>query len=98
MYAALIFSGGGPILILTSHKGIEDPALLERLAVKGIGKFIAFPVPIEVAKEKYGIHFDIVCRDLHETDDLRVLDFDGRRAMEKLSFSVLGEPMFHEPS
>jgi hypothetical protein len=98
MYAALIFPGGGAILILTSHKGLEDPALLKRLAVKGINKFIAYPVPIDVAKEKYGIHFDIVCRDLHETDDLRVLDFDGRRAMEKLPFSVLGEPVFHEPS
>jgi len=97
MYSALIFSGGGPILILTSHKGLEDPALLERLAVKGIAKFVAFPVPIEAARERYGIHFDIVCRDLHESDDLRVLDFDGHRAMDKLPFSILGQAVFHEP-
>ena len=96
MQAAMIFPGSGPIVILTSHEGLEDPALLGRLARKGITKFIAFPVPLEVARAKYGVHFDIVCQDLHETDDLRVLDFDGRRAMELLPFDVLGEPIYHE--
>ena len=95
MNAAMIFSGSGPVVILTSHEGLEDDALLERLARKGIRKFIAFPVPIEILKQKYGTHFDIVCQDLHETDDLRVLDFDGRRAMELLPFSELGQPVFH---
>ncbi len=98
MNAALIFSGTGPIVILTSHSGLDDAALLDRLARKGIRKFIAFPVPLEVAKERYGVHFDIVCGDLHETDDLRVLDFDGRRAMELLSFNVLGDPVYHDAS
>jgi len=96
MNAALIFSGGGPLLILTSHEGLEDPVLLERLARKGIRKFVGFPVPIELVREKYGAHFDIVCGDLDETDDLRVVDFDGRRSMELLSFGALGEPVYHE--
>lgn len=98
MNAAMIFPGSGPIVILTSHEGLEDPALLEHLAVKGIKKFIAFSLPLEVVRAKYGVHFDIVCRDLHETDDLRVLDFDGRRAMELFPFDVLGQPIFHEGS
>ena len=97
MHAALVFPGSGPLVILTSHDGLEDPALLKRLATKGINKFIAFPVSIDLLKRKYGVHFDIVCRDLHETDDLRVLDFDGRRAMELLPFEALGAPIFHEP-
>jgi hypothetical protein len=96
MRAALIFSGSGPIVILTSHVSLEDPALLERLARKGIAKFIAFPLPEPVARKKYGVHFDIVCRDLRETDDLRVLDFNGHRAMELLPLSELGEPILHE--
>lgn len=96
MNAGLIFAGSGPIVILTSHDGLTDPALLERLAGKGISKFIAFPVPLDVVRAKYGIHFEIVCQDLHETDDLRVLDFDGRRAMELLPFNVLGKPIYHE--
>ena len=98
MHAAMIFPGSGPLVILTNHEGLEDPVLLDRLAGKGITKFLAFPVPIEVAKSKYGVHFDIVCHSLTETDDLRVLDFDGRRAMELLPFNVLGEPIFHEPA
>lgn len=94
--AGLIFSGSGPIVILTSHQSLEDPGLLERLQRKGITKFIGFSVPIDTLKHKYGTHFDIVCKDLHETDDLRVLDFDGRRAMELLPFRILGTPIFHE--
>lgn len=96
MKAALLFSGVGSMVILTSHKSPEDEALLTRLGRKGVKRFIAFEVPVEVAREKYGVHFDIVSRDLHETDDLRLLDFDGRRAMELLPFDVLGEPVFHE--
>jgi len=96
MNAALIFSGSGPLVILTSHDGLEDPALLDRLERKGIRKFIGFPIPESLAREKYGTHFDIVCRDLHETDDLRVLDFDGGRALELLPFAALGDPVFHE--
>jgi len=96
MNAAMIFSGGGPVVVLTSHESLEDPALLELLGRKGIDKFIAFPIPVEVARARYGVHFDIVCGDLHETDDLRVLDFDGRRAMELLPFGELGEPIFHD--
>jgi len=96
MNAALIFSGSGPIVILTSHEGLMDADLIERLAVKGIQKFIAFPIPIDLLKAKYGVHFDIVCGSLDEEDDLRVLDFDGRRAMDLLPFKALGEPIFRE--
>lgn len=96
MNAALVFGGSGPIIILTSHDGLEDPGLLERLARKGISKFLAFPIPLDVVRDRYGVHFDIVCRNLHETDDLRVLDFDGRRALGLLPFSVLGDPIYHE--
>lgn len=96
MNAALILAGSGPLVILTSHDGLNDTALLERLARKGISKFIAFPIPIDVLRHAYGVHFDIVCGDLHESDDLRVLDFNGGRAMELLPFNELGAPIFHE--
>jgi hypothetical protein len=98
MKAAMLFSGSGPIVILTSHEGLEDPDLLDRLNRQGITKFIAFEVPIEVARSRYGIHFQIVCDSLDETDDLRVLDFNGQRAMELLPFKVLGSPILHEPA
>lgn len=98
MNAASIFSGSGALVILSSHAGIEDPGLLDRLERKGFRKFIGFSVPVDLAREKYGTHFEIVCRDLHETDDLRVLDFDGRRVMELLPFDALAAPVYHEGS
>ena len=96
MNAYMIFSGSGPIVILTSHPSVTHPALLEKLAAKGIEKFIAYQVPVESARQRYGGHFDVVVRDLHETDDLRVLDYSGERAMQRFSFSELGSPILHE--
>ena len=80
MNSFLLMTGSGPLMILTSHDSIEDEKLLDKLLVKGIDKFIAYPVPEQLARERYGGHFNVVANDLHETDDLRVLDYDGERA------------------
>lgn len=96
MKAALVFAGSGPLVILTSHDSLEDPGLLERLGGKGIRKFIAYEIPVELVKQRYGKHFEIVCADLHETDDLRVLDFDGQRAMSLFDLRDLGPPIMHQ--
>jgi hypothetical protein len=42
------------------------------------------------------MHFDIVARSLAETDDLRVLDFDGGRAFQLFSFGEMSGPIAHE--
>lgn len=97
MQSFLLMTGSGPIVILTSYKQIENPALLEVLKLKGIDKFIAYEVPLELAKERYGGHFTAVINDWLETDDLRVLDFNGDRAFRLFSFAELGEVKFHEP-
>ena len=96
MKAYFVFTASGPIVILTSYDSIEDPRLLERIHSKGITKFIAHEVPVEMAKVKYGMHFDVVCKDLHESDDLRVLDYSGERAYKNFSFKELGTPIYHE--
>jgi len=96
MKAYLVFSGSGPIVILTSHPSVTHPVLLEKLAAKGLDKFIAYEVPVEMARQRYGGHFDVVVRDLHETDDLRVLDYNGQRAFVTFGFGELGEPIMHE--
>jgi hypothetical protein len=54
-------------------------------------------VPFDLAKQRYGGHFNIVANDLHETDDLRVLDYNGDRAFNTFNFSELGEAHIHEP-
>ena len=82
MNTVMLFTGSGCLVILTSHASITDPALLEKLAVKGIEKFIAFEIPVQLAQERYGGHFFVVARTLHEIDDLRILDYNGDRAFK----------------
>jgi uncharacterized Zn finger protein len=70
--------------------------LLEELKHKGIGKFVAFEVPLSLARERYGGHFQAVESNLHETDDLRVLDFNGQRVFQLFRFDELGAPILQE--
>lgn len=96
MKSFLLLSGSVTLVIITSHDSIESSPLLEKLRVKGIEKFIAFEVPFELAKKRYGEHFKVVSNDLYETDDLRVLDYDGHRIFRLFSFAELGKAFFHE--
>ena len=96
MNVFMLFANSGPLVILTSHASIEDPALLEKLFAKGIDKFLAYSIPVALAKARYGLHFDIVARSLSETDDLRVLDFDGTRAFRLFSFKEMSGPFVYE--
>ena len=97
MKAGIFVSGSRPILILTSYESLMDPRLLDKLSTKGIKKFIAFEVPLESAKAKYGHHFSAIMGDLHQQDDLRVLDYDGHHVFGHFRLTELGTPMFHEP-
>lgn len=89
MKAGLLLSGTGALLYLTSHEKFITDALVAKFRSKGITKFIAYEIPVEEAKEKYAGHFEIVVQDLKETDDLRILDYDGTRAFKM--FSLLDE-------
>ena len=92
----LLLTGGGPMVILTSSESATAPALLKELRSKGINKFIAYDIPIELAKERYGTHFASVASDVHETDQLRILDFSGHRAFSLFHFDELGPPTRYE--
>jgi hypothetical protein len=96
MKAAVLFTGTGPILILTSFESLSDPRLVDKLAIKGIRKFIACEVAEETVRERYGNHYQVVMSDLHQEDDLRVLDYDGHHVFYSFSFREMGEPLFHE--
>ncbi|NNG12727.1 MAG: hypothetical protein HKM88_05685 [Halobacteria archaeon] len=97
MKVFMLYTGSGPMVIQTSHENIEDLALLEKLGAKGVEKFIAFQIPYELAEQRYGGHFAVVKNDLGETDDLRVLDYNGERAFKLFRFDELGEEIRHEP-
>jgi hypothetical protein len=92
----VIFTASGPLAILTSHHSVTDPDLLAKLKAKGITKFLAYELPLDLARERYGTQFQVVLRDIKETDDLRVLDFNGDRIFRLFRFAELGQPMFHE--
>lgn len=96
MRAGIIFTGTGPILILTSYESFEDRNFVEKLVAKGIRKFIAYEIPLDLAKAKYGQHFDVVMNDVKETDDLRVLDFDGHRVFYSFSLHELGNSYVYD--
>ena len=96
MKAGIIFTGTGPILILTTYDAFDHPRFVEKLNTKGIKKFIAFDVPEDMVKERYGNHFNVIMGDLHQTDDLRVLDYDGHHVFYNFSLFDLGEPIYFE--
>jgi hypothetical protein len=84
------------MVILTSHDSVQAPPLLEMLAAKGIEKFIAYELPLDLVKERYGGHFSLVAHDLKEPDALRVLDFNGTRAFRLFSLSEMSNQVMHE--
>ncbi len=96
MKAGIFFTGTGPILILTSYESLDDPKLVEKLALKGIKKYIAYEIQEDLVKQKYGKHFHVILSDLKQTDDLRVLDYDGHHVFYSFSIDEIGEPIYHE--
>ena len=98
MKSGIFFTGTGPIFILTTYDSLNNDHLAEKLAAKGIKKFIAFEVPEEKAKKIYGQHFNVIMGDLHQSDDLRVLDYDGHRIFLNFPLKELGDPIYHECS
>ncbi|MCK4559290.1 MAG: hypothetical protein KAV45_05860 [Calditrichia bacterium] len=96
MKAGIFFTGSGPILILTSYDSLSETNLVEKFRAKGIKKFIAYEVPVELVKQKYGTHYDVVMNDLRQGDDLRVMDYDGHHVFYSFSLKKLGEPIYFE--
>lgn len=93
MRSYIVFSGTGPILILTTYPALTDPRLIKKLHHKGILKFIAYEVPIDVVQSIYGVPFEVIAADLEQAEDVRVLDFNGHHIFSSFSFSDLGDPI-----
>ena len=90
MEAAVIFTGSGPILILTTLETLDDPGLILRLAAKGIGKFIASEVPVDEIRRWYGPTFERALTDVTQEDELRIVDVDGQHIFCHLHLGDLG--------
>jgi len=96
MKAGIFFTGTGPILILTTYASLDDPKLVDKLSQKGIKKYIAYEVSEELVKQRYGKHLNVILGDLKQSDDLRVLDYDGHHVFYNFSLNEVGQPVFHE--
>lgn len=97
MKCYLLFASTGTKLILTSYDSIEHPRLIKQFEAKGITKFIACEVSMEAARAYYGDYFDILCNDMYEKNDLRILDYCGQNSSRKFSFNELSNFTFHKP-
>jgi hypothetical protein len=96
MKAGIIFTGTGPILILTTYGSFDDPKLVEKLEIKGIKKFIACELDIKTVRSRYGNQFNVIMGDLSQTDDLRVLDYNGYNVFYNFPFKEMGRPVYYE--
>ena len=95
MKAGVIFSGSGPILILTTGEDLVGEKVASWLGNKGIKKYIAYEVDLERCKRCYGQHYDATLKDVKQQDDLRCLDYNGQRVFELFPFEELSKPMYH---
>lgn len=98
MKAGVVFTGTGPILILTTYDSFLSENFAEKMAQKGIKKYIACEVDLELCKKRYGQHYDAVMKDVKQADDLRVLDYNGHNVFYIFTFKELGQPQFKETS
>jgi len=96
MKAILLVTGSGPLLIVTSYASATDPKLVEGLRQKGIEKFIAFELSLDMVRKRYGGHFSVV--DQAISKKISILDLDGRRAFHLFRFEEFGPPVFHDGS
>lgn len=98
MKAALIFTGSGPILVVTTFDSFQSPDFTEKIAARGISKFIAHEVFVESVEKRYGARFSAIMHDLSQKDDLRVMDVDGQHVFNSFSFEELGPPIHYSTS
>jgi len=91
--AYLIFTGTGPILVLSTYPKLTDGRLVDKLRYKGIDKFIAYEVDLEAVRSRYPQAYDNIIQDLEGVEDIRVLDFNGHQIMANFSLDELGDPI-----
>ena len=96
MKAGIIFTGSGPLLVLTSYDSFTNPNFVEKMKAKGVKKFMGYEVPLDLCQQRYGEHYPVILNDLRQSDDLRVLDYDGHHIFLTFSFHEYGEQFKHE--
>lgn len=96
MKAGVIFTGTGPILILTSFESFSNPDFARTMARKGIKKYFACEVDLGLCRTRYGEGYEAVSSDVGDENDLRILDYNGHNVFNLFSFNELGQAQFVE--
>ncbi len=96
MKAGIIFTGTGPILVLTSYASLGDADFAQKMSRKGIMKFIAHELDTELVRQRYGKQFEVIQSDLLPQEDIRVLDYNGHNVFFNFTYQEMGPPIFHE--
>jgi hypothetical protein len=96
MKAGVIVNGTGAILVLTAGNSFEDPDLLNCLREKGMDKYIAFEIPVDEVKAKYGQHLSVTLADRKQSDACRVVDVDGARIFRNFPLDIFSPPISHD--
>ena len=93
--AYIVFTGTGPILVLSTYPELTDERLVSKLRYKGIDKFIAYEVDLDAVRDALRATPSptISARSRGGDEDLRVLDFNGHQIMANFSLEELGEPI-----
>lgn len=96
MRAFLVFAEAAPVLVMTSRAAVADGRLVQGLTTRGIDKFIAYEVPLDELRRKYGVPFEVVESDVRNGKDLAVLDSKGSHVFANVRFTDLGESFQHD--
>jgi hypothetical protein len=91
--AYLMFTGSGPILVLSSYPKLTDERLIQKMRYKGIDKFMAYQVDLDAVEERYPHSFPSAVEELQGVEDSQVLDFNGHQIMANFSLDALGDPI-----
>ena len=92
--AFMVFTGTGPIMVVTKLPEMDVDAAREHMASKGIRKYIAYEVPLARVEERYGTRYHAAVSRLASDKDIRVLDVDGHHVFSSFDFTEMGEPVY----
>ena len=94
MKTFMVFTGTGPIMLVTKLTEMDVEAARAHMESKGIKKYIAYEVPYSRSEERYGTRLHAAVSRLANDEDIRVFDVDGHHAFTNFDFTEMGEPVY----
>lgn len=94
--AYLVLTATGALIALTRYDLNTEPEMVKNLAA-GIGKMIAYELPMETIKRNYKAHYEHLSSDPKAKNSFIILDSDGREVFNNISLKELGQPIIYEP-